>query len=206
MESHVTHFLLGVNPLWLTLGGNDTSYIISRRGGSYSRRYEPRRVEVMTKKLKAIEIARWFINRADRAAGEAITHLKVQKLLYFSDAYHMANFKSIFDEQFQAWAHGPVVAEVWHEFKSYQWDAIETQPAAKIKDNDLLNYLEAVYEKFGKLGAKRLEEITHEHAPWRDVRGNLPLEAKCSAIIRKETIRDFYANRINKQWNGQPIH
>ncbi len=161
----------------------------------------------MTTKPKAIEIARWFINRVDRAAGEAMTHLKVQKLLYFADAYHMANFnKSIFEEQFEAWAHGPVVTEVWRQFKSYQWDAIKLQPPAKIRDAELLNYLETVYEKFGKLGAKRLEEITHEHAPWKDARGNLPPEAKCNAIISKIAIMDFYAERINKQWDGRPIH
>ena len=32
-------------------------------------------------------IARWFINHADRDAGEAITPLKLQKLIYYAQAW-----------------------------------------------------------------------------------------------------------------------
>jgi len=33
------------------------------------------------------DIARWFINRADRLAGDDMTHLKLQKLIYFAQAW-----------------------------------------------------------------------------------------------------------------------
>jgi uncharacterized phage-associated protein len=160
----------------------------------------------MSKRLKALDFAHWFINRADRESGEAITHLKVQKLLYFAEAYHLANFnRSLFREEFEAWAHGPVVQEVWRDLKSYGWDAIpliDTQN--KIKEPIIVRYLESLYDKFGRMGAKRLEEMTHEHLPWKNARGNLPPEASSSARIDKTIIRDFYAGRINKRW-GKPI-
>ncbi len=51
-----------------------------------------------------LDMAKWFINRVDREAGEAMTHLKVQKLLYFAQAYYLANYnQQLFSEDMQAW-------------------------------------------------------------------------------------------------------
>lgn len=37
-------------------------------------------------------IAGWFVNHSDREAGDVVTHLKVQKLCYYADAWFLANF------------------------------------------------------------------------------------------------------------------
>lgn len=42
--------------------------------------------------VSALELSGWFVNAADRDAGEAITHLKVQKLVYYAQAWFLANF------------------------------------------------------------------------------------------------------------------
>jgi uncharacterized phage-associated protein len=149
------------------------------------------------------DMAKWFINRVDREAGEAITHLKLQKLLYFAQAYHLANRNvQLFDEDMQAWAHGPVVPSIWHAYKGSAFDAIAATNAPRMRP-EVVPFLEAVYQKFGRLGAKQLENISHAHDPWKKTRGNLPAEAACDKPIDKKLIRDFYAKRIKKKWNGQ---
>ena len=61
-----------------------------------------------------LDIAKWFINATDRDSGDAITHLKVQKLVYYAQGWAMAYLGSpLFEEDIQAWAHGPVVPSVW---------------------------------------------------------------------------------------------
>ena len=61
-----------------------------------------------------LDMAKWFINRVDRESGESITNLKLQKLLYFAQSYYLANYnKQFFNEEMQAWAHGPVVRECY---------------------------------------------------------------------------------------------
>ncbi|MGX1096764.1 Panacea domain-containing protein [Amorphus sp. MBR-141] len=152
----------------------------------------------MTDLCPPIDIARWFINRVDREAGEAMTHLKVQKLLYFSQAYYLANFsKPLFEEDFEAWAHGPVITSVFHEYSSNRWEALPAGPAPAIAE-EIQDYLEAVYRNFGKFSAKQLERISHNHAPWIKARGGLPEEARCNNIIPKNEIKIFYAERIQK--------
>ena len=82
---------------------------------------------------KASEIAKWFIarNKADYEMGytdELITNLKLQKLLYYAQGCVMAlTDEPLFDEDIQAWEHGPVVPEIYHKYKSYGKSGIMEQ-------------------------------------------------------------------------------
>lgn len=144
------------------------------------------------------DVAKWFINRVDRESGEAMTHLKVQKLLYFSQAYYLANFKTpLFEEDFEAWAHGPVLRSVFNDYSGSKWEALPPTDEPEI-DEAICDYLEAVYANFGKFSAKQLERISHDHTPWKDARGGLPPEARCNTVIPKEHIQKYYGDRIKK--------
>lgn len=153
------------------------------------------------KALSAKDVARWFINHVDRASGEAITQLKVQKLVYYADAWYLANFdKPLIKEDFQAWAHGPAIHSLYREFKDFGWNAIPEQPCVRSKiPSDINDYLEAVYEEYGQFSAKRLEEMTHEELPWQQARRALPAEAASQTIIPKIVTRNYYAEKIGKQ-------
>ena len=47
-----------------------------------------------------------------------MSHLKLQKLLFYCQAYHLAYFKEpLFDEDFEAWVHGPVCRIIYDSLK-----------------------------------------------------------------------------------------
>jgi uncharacterized phage-associated protein len=145
-------------------------------------------------------IARWFINRTDRGAGDDMTHLRLQKLIYFAQAWHLANTgEPLFQEDMQAWTHGPVVPSIWHAYRQYHWDPIPAGPDPKL-DHGVVEYLELIYGHYGKYTAKELEKITHQDDPWRATRGSLPLEAACSTPIDQMLMRDFHGEKIGKRW------
>jgi len=149
------------------------------------------------------EIADWFISRVDRDAGDTMTHLKLQKLLYFSQAWYLANTgEALFDEDFQAWAHGPVVRSIYDRFSHKRWEPIEPVDTPNALDGKTRSFLERVFEQYGQYGAKKLENITHSHDPWREARGGLPPEARCENVITKDGMRDFYAAKIGKSWDS----
>lgn len=151
-------------------------------------------------KIRPNTAARWLINRVDRASGEVMTHLKLQKLLYYVQAWHLANFdRPLFDEDVQAWAHGPVFPSVYDHYRDHSWDPIPPQVEPEISSKYVLSLLQAVLDEYGQYNAKRLERLTHEEMPWRETRGDLPLEARCSRPIDKLKIRNFYAARIGKK-------
>ena len=55
---------------------------------------------------KSRQIADWIIHKTH---GN-ITHSKLQKLLYYCQAWHYTIFNEVlFDERIEAWTHGPVV-------------------------------------------------------------------------------------------------
>jgi uncharacterized phage-associated protein len=146
-------------------------------------------------------IADWFLKRVDREAGDVITHLKLQKLLYFAQAWHLANKgESLFNDEIQAWAHGPVVRSIYDRFKGKSWDALDAVEAETKIPKRIANYMEKVFEMYGKYSAKHLEAMTHQHSPWIEARGNLEPEERCENIISKSSMRDFYGKKIRKTW------
>lgn len=47
-----------------------------------------------------------------------MSHLKLQRLLFYCDAYHLAYFdKELITDKFEAWVHGPVSRKVYGSLK-----------------------------------------------------------------------------------------
>lgn len=153
----------------------------------------------MSRLVTAKSVARWFINRVDRSAGDAITQLKVQKLVYYAEAWHLAFFdRELLTDDFEAWAHGPVVRTLYKKYRSNTWEALPVEKGV-MPDDTTQELLESVYDSYGQFSAKKLEAMTHGELPWVEARGNLPPEAKSNAVISKLTMRNFYAQRIEKE-------
>lgn len=149
--------------------------------------------------LPAKTVARWFINHADRDAGEAITQLKLQKLVYYADAWFLANFdKPLIIEEFEAWAHGPVVPALYTKYKSHGWNALPPESGERVPP-DVQGFLGAVFDEYGQYGAKKLEQMTHHEAPWREARAGLSPEAASKTKISKVLMRNFYGGKIKKK-------
>lgn len=141
-----------------------------------------------------VAVANWFVNNlSDHEAGEVVTHLQVQKLLYFAQAWHMMVLgKPLFAEDMQAWPHGPVVPSVWHEFKAYGWQPIVPGRSYEGIEEDSLNVLEQVRAVYGSFGAKKLEAMTHSERPWIEARGSRAPEERCEELISKKSILGYY--------------
>ena len=67
------------------------------------------------------DIANYFIWRAnsDEEFGDNITNLKLQKLVYYAQGFHLAWYdKPLFHEPIDAWTHGPVVRTLYAQYQS----------------------------------------------------------------------------------------
>jgi uncharacterized phage-associated protein len=147
----------------------------------------------------AIQVANWFRSAVDRESGDSITHLKLQKLVYYSQAWALAFYgRPLFEEEMQAWTHGPVAVSVWREFKDFGWNALP--PADEVaefapEDEALL---EDVLAAYGEHSATALEELTHSEDPWLRARANIPAEARSTAVIPKRHMAEFYRQRFEE--------
>jgi uncharacterized phage-associated protein len=141
----------------------------------------------------ALEIADWFRGAVDRPAGDSVTHLKLQKLVYYAQAWSLALLgRPLFSEDLRAWAHGPVALSVWREFKEHGWEALPAPDEMPQFDEETTELLRDVLRSYGEHSAKKLEDLTHAEEPWLRARGGLPPEAKSNAVIPKEHMKRFY--------------
>lgn len=117
------------------------------------------------------KIADYFLAMQTEDAGDSISNLKLQKLLYYAQGVSLAEQgKPLFQEDFEAWEHGPVIPAAYHTYKDNGSGAI-----AKPESLDLTQYseeekelLSTVYNTFGQYSAWALREMSHETQPWKD--------------------------------------
>lgn len=131
---------------------------------------------------EAISIANFFLHLDALHDGEGISNLKLQKLAYYAQGYYCAIHDTpLFNEHIEAWTHGPVVPQLYQEFKRYGADRItppqEFDPACLTeKEREMA---EEVFQVFGQFSAWKLRDMTHEESPWQNHEnsaGTIPID------------------------------
>ena len=159
----------------------------------------PERVEIPAEILNGLPVA--IDELADYILGvfqhyeELLTHLKLQKLLYFSQAWFLAFYgQSLIKENFLAWEYGPVERSTYKRFKHYGRDPITEEIAPPKLPEPIKHHIFNVLKVYGAYTAFKLAQITHDDKPWKDARGNLPEDAHSEKVITKQSITDYYQN------------
>jgi len=139
------------------------------------------------------DVAQCFLYLDESNDGDGISNLKLQKLVYYAQGFYSAIFgKSLFSEDISAWTHGPVVEDLYHQYKQYGSNHIPV-PQDFNKESltkDEFELIEEVFDVFGQYSAWKLRNMTHEEAPW------LEHEADAS-VIPKQSITEYFKTRIN---------
>jgi len=149
------------------------------------------------------DIANWFLYKVDRESGDSITHLKLQKLVYYTQAWSLVLNKSLFDENFEAWAHGPVVRSLFETYRDAGWEALGLPSEELIEfDKETEKIISDVWEIYGEHTGKYLEHLTHSEDPWIIARGDLSPEEKSASIIEKKSMENFYKKMYQDLSNG----
>ncbi len=146
-------------------------------------------------------VADFFLANVDVESGDNITHLKLQKLLYYAQGFHVAMHEGapLFPESVLAWPHGPVVRQVWQRHKRCGFSPIAA-PKNYAPENyapEVLELLEAVNSIYGGFMPKRLEEMTHEESPWRNTPRN--------HVIRLELLQEYFGEIVEAGKHGEAI-
>jgi len=127
-----------------------------------------------------------------RERGIEITNLKLQKLIYYAQAWHLVfQDAPLFDADIEAWVHGPVVPSVFRRFKGYRWNPI-TESGVPPVDDSLARYLGEVLHVYGKLSANQLENLSHREDPWQNARRGYAADESSSVVISQESIKTYY--------------
>jgi len=129
----------------------------------------------------------------DNKEREGITNLKLQKILYFAQAFYLAKIgKPLFADKIEAWGYGPVVPSVYKKFKGNGSDPIILEEdKSSIAEEDKEN-LKRIWGTFGGYSASRLVDITHAHTPWKEA------HTSPTQIISHKSLKEYYSPLLNK--------
>lgn len=133
--------------------------------------------------------------------AEYTSRLKILKLLYYIQGYHLAMFNApIFNEKIEAWLHGPVVPEVYQwakqcgDDKAMQEQALSEDEINKLElhpqQDRLINEVLDVYNKYSAYG---LRDKTHTEMPWLSV-----YEKNKNNEITQKSLQDFFTPLVEK--------
>ena len=98
----------------------------------------------------------------------SVTNLKLQKLMYFVEAYYMVknpDEDEMFNEKWSAWDYGPVCKELYDQFKVFGSIEITISEEESMIGDELSKenkkYIEDIFGIFGELPAFHLVTLTH---------------------------------------------
>ena len=132
----------------------------------------------MSAKTTAAGVANYFLDKAAEE-GVQVTHLKIQKIVYFAYAWYVGNYRTeLFAEDIEAWQFGPVLREFYIQFRDCGYRPIHKRAEefnpdtnamveARVTGEDVETFLNAVWETYKDKTPSWLVSATHNaDEPW----------------------------------------
>lgn len=138
------------------------------------------------------DVAKYIIEHSGK--NGKMSTMKLQKLCYYAQAWSLVwDDTPLFEEEFEAWANGPVCRELFEKTKGMFSVTPEDETGG---DGDLtpeqIDTIDRVIEYYGSRDAQWLSQLTHMEDPWLLARDGLPAGAICTNIISKESMAMYY--------------
>ena len=140
--------------------------------------------------------------------GEDITHLTLQKALYYIQGFYYAFYNDyLIKEDCEAWVHGPVYRSVYYRYLGYSFDTIDkpiTFADGIFTDMEKV-LIDSVVKYICCYSGKVLEAFTHRESPWLLARKGLPAGASSTRIIPRDEIGGYFAEIKEKYEMNGPV-
>ena len=127
--------------------------------------------------------------------NQPLTHIEVQKLLYFSHGWMLGiHGQPLHHSLWEAWQHGPVLPPIYYILNYYRGAQIKEKILAHPETftEEEQSILQSVYDQYRPHGAFGMVDITHSPGtPWHQVwnrRWGPP-------IITNESIQAYFARQ-----------
>lgn len=149
----------------------------------------------------AAKITDYLINKGIKD-GNPVTNKRLQKLLYYIQAWHLAiNKEPIFEDKIEAWIHGPAIRSIYEEYKSYvanPIDRVSNENIATELGGGVTSFVDRIVGAYSKYDTATLEYMTHAEDPWQKARKGLELNESSNNEITQESMREYYTARLAK--------
>jgi uncharacterized phage-associated protein len=124
---------------------------------------------------------------------EDMSTMKLQKLCYFSQGWALAwTEEPLFDDDFEAWASGPVSRKLYNEHAShYSVSVVTGGDATTLSENQKL-IVKAVLDINYHMSGLQLGELTRMGNPWKVARKGTPEDLPSTEIVTKDSMKNYF--------------
>lgn len=154
-------------------------------------------------------IANEFLELA-KNEDKKLTQMQIQKLVYICHGYSLAVFdKPLISDEIQAWQYGPIIPELYQEFKVFgkspinilaknfeindNFEIIQKIPRVELNDSRTKELIQAVWDKYKGYSGPNLSDLTHrDNTPW----AKTYVPGFSNLLIDNEIIKEHYKNLI----------
>lgn len=168
----------------------------------------------MEENANILDVAHLIVLAASQK-GIGVTPLKLQKLLYYLQAWNLVFFNTpVFQDEPEAWVNGPVYRKVYDHYRDYQmFEFIRITPEEKLhldeRVADMLRtirfetsqqeLLDEILSKYGKMASADLGLRTYNEDPWKNARKGLGIFEYSDNVITHKSMAQYYCSLLNKK-------
>lgn len=130
-------------------------------------------------------------------APNGIGTLKLQKLMYYAQGWHLGFLgRPIFQDQMEAWKHGPVLPGIYQFHKSTS--EVESWPQGRPEAIQGITkaLVDTVLKTYGGKSGWALREQTHREAPWVDAWAACGEGRILRQPISQDAVRRYFAEQV----------
>lgn len=155
----------------------------------------------------AKKVTDFFIIKNQKEFKEKIDRVKLQKLIYYGQAWNLVFWdKPLFEDKIKAWKKGPVIPSTRIYFieinKTYNSIKIENQDEYNELDKEEIYTLDEVWSVYKHFSANYLVELTHSESPWYKIY-EPDFNGRCEKEITIETIKNYFIYLKEIDFNGK---
>jgi len=148
--------------------------------------------------VTALDVAKLFLSWSDNN-GDLITNLRIQKLLYYAQAWYLVNYnRRLFNDPIEAWEFGPVIRSVYKKYQAHKGEPIPYKTNNKeenVFQPHQINFLTEFFRVFSNFSATALVSLSHSEAPWINA-----YEQGQNSTINTQEMKAFYKNQYKEKY------
>lgn len=153
----------------------------------------------------ALAVANYFIDAA-RLEAEEMTQMKLQKLVYIAQGWHLAiSGEPLISDNIEAWKFGPVIRSLHSASSPYGRSTIReplrplfhpTNAPLEVRDELTLRFLSQVWSIYKKYSAFQLSMMTHQpDSPWSQTYTT----HESGSVIKVPVIKEYYKRLLEER-------
>ena len=145
---------------------------------------------------KVFDVANFIIALCNESRV-SITHLKLQKLLFYVQWRSLAILKKeMFENDFEARVNWPVCKEVYSKYSNKWFSELKAEWYNMSFNKNESWFIAEVVEKYGNFNPRELVALTHQEEAWKKTRNGLHQTTNCDRIIPKDLIKKTFKSKL----------